>query len=230
MSGHTIRMLNIIIRTVVIFFVLLLLMRLLGKRQLGELELNELVVSILIADLASVPLQSPDLSIWYGLVPCAALFACEYLLAWATMKSVSLRRIVCGTPCFLVIRGEICQREMRRCRFTVDELAEELRKQGVGDISEAQYAVLETDGTLNVILYPDRRPVTAGQLSIPVDDDGYGVVLVEDGVVLDGNLRFMKRDMAWLQKELKSRGCAGPREAYALILYESGKIYFSKKQ
>ena len=112
-------MLNIIIRTVVIFFVLLLLMRLLGKRQLGELELNELVVSILIADLASVPLQSPDLSIWYGLVPCAALFACEYLLAWATMKSVGLRRVVCGTPCFLVIRGEICQKEMRRCRFTV---------------------------------------------------------------------------------------------------------------
>ena len=223
-------LITIILRTVIIFFTLLLLMRLLGKRQLGELELNELVVSILIADLASVPLQSPDLPLWYGLVPCAALFSCEFLLSWASMKSVGLRRVVCGKPCFLVVHGMIRQDEMRRCRFTVDELAEELRKQGVGDISDAQYAVLETDGTLNVILYPDGRPVTAGQLSIPVDNDGYGVVLVEDGTVLDENLRFMKRDRSWLEQEASKRGCDSLREVYALILYESGKIYFSKKE
>ena len=221
---------NVIVKTVVIFFTLLTLMRLLGKRQLGELELSELVVSILIADVASVPLQSPDLSIWYGLVPCAVLFVCEYLLALVTMKSVAARRVICGKPCFLVVRGVIRQQEMRRCRFTVDELAEELRKKDVADLSEVEYAVLETDGTLNVILFPAHRAVTAAQMSVPVEDNGYGVVLVEDGTVLEENLRFMGRDRLWLDGELRVRNCDGPEGAYAFILYESGKIYFAPRE
>ena len=222
-------MLILIVKTVIIFSALLLLMRLLGKRQLGELELSELVVSILIADVASVPIQSPELNIWYGLVPCITLFLCEYLLAWATMKSVGIRRVVCGKPCFLVVRGEIRQEEMKKCRFTVDELAEELRKKDVADIAEVQYAVLETDGTLNVILFPPERAVTAAQMGVSVEDDGYGVVLVEDGVVLLENLRFLGRDEAWLENEIRARGCAGLRDVYTLICYESGKIYFAKK-
>ena len=222
-------MLIIIVKTVVIFLFLLLLMRLLGKRQLGELELSELVVSILIADVASVPLQSPELSIWYGLVPCATLFCCEYLLAWATMKSVWVRRVACGKPCFLVVRGVICQKEMKKCRFTVDELAEELRKKDVSDISEVQYAVLETDGTLNVILVPGKRAVTAEQMGVAVEDDGYGVVVIEDGALLRENLRFLNRDEQWLEREMRKRKCRAVKDVYALICYESGKIYFAKK-
>ena len=220
---------NIILKTVIIFVSLLILMRLLGKRQLGELELNELVVSILVADVASVPLQSPELPLWYGLVPSATLFLCEYLLAWATMKSVTLRKLVCGKPCFLVVHGVIQQREMRRCRFTVDELAEELRKQDVTDVNDVQYAVLETDGTLNVILIPEERPATAGQLGVAAPDDGYAVILVEDGVLLRQNLQFAGKDEKWLRRELRSRNCREISEVYALILFESGKIFFAKK-
>ena len=115
---------NIIVRTFIIFFTLLLLMRLLGKRQMGELELSELVVSILIADVASVPLQNPELSLWSGLVPAFELFALEYLLAWATMKSVTLRAFLCGRPCYLVVNGVVRQDMMRKTRFTLDELTE----------------------------------------------------------------------------------------------------------
>ena len=223
-------MLNIIIKTVVIFAALLFLMRLLGKRQLGELELSELIVSILVADVASVPLQSPDLPIWYGLVPCVTLFLCEYFLAYFTMKSVGVRKLVCGKPCFLVVRGVIQQRTMRQCRFTVDELAEELRKKDVTDLDSVQYAVLETDGTLNVILNPAERPATAGQLGLETPDTGYAVILIEDGALLRENLGVCGKNEKWLSAELRRRGCASPSEVYALILHESGKIYFAKKE
>ena len=223
-------MLNMMLRTILVFAAVLALMRLLGKRQLGELELSELVVSILAADVASIPLQNPDLSLWYGLVPCAVLFACEYLLAWGTMKSVSLRRLLCGKPCFLVEHGSIRQQEMRKCRFTVDELAEELRKSGVSDVSQVQYAVLETDGTMNVILNPEERPATAGQLGIRSGDDGYGVILIEDGTLLRENLQAMGRDESWLRGELRRRNVRSIREVYCLILFESGRLYFAKKE
>lgn len=216
-------------RTIVIFLTILALMRLLGKRQMGELELSELVVSILIADLASVPLQDPELSIWNGLLPVLVLFALEYLLAWATMKSVGLRAFLCGRPCFLVVDGVIQQRTMRKTRFTMDELAEELRSRDVTDISTVRYAVLETDGSLNVVLRADQRPATAGQLGVTEPDDGYGVILIQDGYLMRRNLAQSGRDERWLNQELKARGCQSWREVYALILFESGKLFFAKK-
>ena len=223
-------MLELIFKTAVIFFALLLLMRLLGKRQLGELELSELIVSILAADIAATPLQNPDLPLYYGLVPVAALFFCELALSWLTMKSIPLRLLLCGKPCFLVENGKICQRSMRKCRFTVDELTEELRKHDVTDIANVQYAVLETDGTLNVILFPAHRPATAGQLSAELRDDGYATVIVEDGVVLHNNLKLMGKDETWLNAELKKRGCASVKQVYAMLLFRSGAIYFAEKE
>ena len=222
-------MLNVLLRTVIIYFTLLILMRMLGKRQMGEMELSELIVSFLVADVASVPLQSPDLPLSYGLAPCAALFALEYLMSRLTMGSVRLRQIFCGQPSFLIVKGQILQKAMRKNRFTVDELSEELRSQGVTDIATVQYAVLETDGTLNVILYPEERPATLRDLRITVEDDGYATVLIEDGTLLEGNLRHCGLDKAWLKKELTRRGCASAKQIYAMIYYDSGKIYFAEK-
>ena len=223
-------MLILILRTFIVYIVLIALMRLLGKRQLGQLELSELVVSILAADVISIPLQNPDFSIWHGLLPCAVLIACEYALAWLTMRSVAIRKLACGKPCFLVIHGKIQPKMMRKCRFSVDELAGELRKSDVTDVSDVQYAVLETDGTLNVVLYPGERPVSASQMNIEPEDDGYATILIEDGALLRRNLELAGKNETWLLHELESRGCKSPKSVYAFIVYESGKIYFAKKE
>ena len=223
-------MIDICFKTIVVFLTLLLCMRVLGKRQLGELELSELVVSVLAADLAAVPLQAPELPLRYGLVPLAVLFLCELLVSLLTMKSVAARRLICGKPCFLIRDGKICQREMRKCRFTVDELTEELRGRDVSDLSTVQYAVLETDGTLNVILYPEQRPVTAIQMQIQPEDDGYPVMLIENGTLKTENLRVAGKDEAWLRRELQRRGCGSVRQVYVMILFPSGKIFFAEKE
>ena len=197
---------------------------------MGELELSELVVSFLVADVASVPLQDPKLPLTYGLFPALVLFLCEYLMSWLTMRSVGLRKLICGKPCYLIIEGKILQKAMRESRFTVDELAEELRKSGITDISTVQYAVLETDGTLNVIPYPDQRPATLKDLNLTAEDDGYATILIEDGTLLEKNLKHCGHDIAWLKKELKHRGCDSIRQVYAMIYYDSGKIYFEEKE
>ena len=218
------------VKTAVVFGALVFCMRVLGKRQMGELELSELVVSILAADLAAVPLQAPELPLRYGLVPVAVLFLCELAFSLLTMKSVTARRWLCGKPCFLIRDGVICQREMRRCRFTADELAEELRSRDVSDPATVRYAILETDGTLNVVLYPEHRPVTAGQLGIAAEDPGYPVVLIEDGRVKEENLPVAGVDRRWILRELRRRGCESVQQVYLLIRFGGGSVYFAEKQ
>ena len=125
-------------------------MRLLGKRQLGEMELSEFVLAALIADLAAHPLQDIGIPLINGLVPILTLFCCEVLIAGATLNSVRLRSLFFGRPSVLVLRGKVIQRELRKNRFSLDELMQELRNQGVLDISKIEYGILETDGRLPV--------------------------------------------------------------------------------
>ena len=158
-------------------------MRLLGKRQLGEMELSEFILAALIADLASLPLQDLGIPMINGLVPIMVLFCCELLIAGLSMKNVRLRAFFSGKPSLLIVRGKICQGEMHRNRFTPDELMQELRNQGILDISSVEYAVLETDGKLNVVPFAAQRPATAEQLGINVPDESYPFIVINNGSV-----------------------------------------------
>ena len=215
----------VIIRTLIVYFALLLFMRLMGKRQLSELELPELAVAVLIADLGAHPLQDIGIPLMNGLLPMVVLFCCEILISGAAMKSPRLRASLFGKPSFLIKDGKINQREMRRARFTPDELSEQLRSKDITDISQVQYAILETDGELNAILSPQYRPATASDLGLAPEDSGYPLIIVNDGHLLSDNLRYLGRDENWLRRELKRVGLRSADEAYLLVADKQGVTF-----
>ena len=116
---------------------------------------------------------------------------------------------------------------MRKNRFTLDELADELRNQSIIDISKVKYAVLETDGRLNTILFPGEQPVTASQMNIAVDDPGTPSIIINDGKVINENLKLMGKDEGWLRKELGKKKSSSPREVYLLTLNHAGQVYYA---
>lgn len=223
-------MVIVIIRTLIVYFALVLFMRLMGKRQLSELELPELAVAVLIADLAAHPLQDIGIPLMNGLLPIVVLFCCEVLISGVAMCSPKLRSTLFGRPSFLIEDGRINQREMRRCRFTPDELAEELRSKNIADMRQVQYAILETDGELNTILYPEHRPASAQDLGIAPADSGYPVIIINDGHILSDNLQYLGRDEAWLTRELGRLGMVSVKDTYLLIADKSGVTFCAAKE
>ena len=220
----------IIIRTIIVYLALLVTMRILGKRQLGEMELSELVLAALIADLASHPLQDLGIPMINGLIPILTLFCCEVLITGVSIKSVRLRGLLFGKPSFLIVRGEINQYEMHKNCFTTDEQMQELRNQGSTDISLVEYGILETDGTLNVILFPSARPVTAGQMGIESSIGGYPSIIINDGRVLEANLKHIGRDLNWLNAELERQGKGRAKDIFLMTVNQSGQVYIAAKE
>lgn len=205
-------------------------MRLMGKRQLSELELPELAIAVLIADLAAHPLQDIGIPLMNGLLPIVVLSCCELLISGAALRHAGLRTLLFGRPCFLIRRGVIDQKEMRRCRLNLEELYEELRTQSVTDASQVEFAVLETDGTLSVILYPEFRPVTLRDMGLAPRDTGYPVIIINDGKLMRENLRQAGRDEVWLRRELKRRGASAVSEVYLFLLDGAGRVYYLPKE
>ena len=220
----------VLVRTLIIYFSLLLAMRLLGKRQLGEMELSEFVVAALIADLASHPLQDMGIPLINGLIPILVLFCCEVLIAGLSLKSIRLRSLIFGRPSLLIVKGKILQQEMYRNRFTLDELMQELRAQAVTDLNSVEYGVLETTGKLSLILSPAERPATAAQLKLQAEDSGYPSIVISDGRVLEATLQHLGLDRAWLDRELRSRGAASPRQVFLLTVSDTGAVYYAAKE
>ncbi len=216
-----------IIRTLIIYITIIVSMRIMGKRQLGELEPAELVVAVLISDLAAHPLQDIGTPLLYGLIPVLTLLCCEVLISAVIVKSIRMRAFICGKPSMIIDKGKIVEKEMKKNRFTLDELSEQLRKKDITDISTVKYAILETDGKLSTLLYADQSPVTPKQMSLKTDDIGYPVIIVNEGRVLDDNLQKMGYNTVWLDRQLKKRKISSAKDVYLMTVDEFERIYIA---
>jgi uncharacterized membrane protein YcaP (DUF421 family) len=213
------------LRTIILYFLIMFGLRLMGKRQIGELEPSELVLTMMVSDLATVPMQDFGIPLLTGVIPILTLLALSMLLSQLSLKSIVFRSVVCGTPTVLIDRGSICQEAMRKNRFTIDELLEELRGQGYNDIQSVKYAILENSGQLSILPWPQEQPATARQLHQVIEDDvSLPLILINDGRILRKNLQKCSKTEAWLQGQLASRGLSSPKEVFLLTLTGEDKI------
>ena len=93
-----------------------------------------------------------------------------------------------------------------------------------------EYGILETDGTLNVILFPSARPVTAGQMGIESSIGGYPSIIINDGRVLEANLKHIGRDLNWLNAELERQGKGRAKDIFLMTVNQSGQVYIAAKE
>ena len=218
------------LRTIILYAFVIAGIRLMGKRQVGELEPSELVLALLIADLAAVPMQDFGIPLLTGLIPILTLLCLTMALSVLTMRSVRFRAVLCGRPSVIVENGKLRQKEMKKNRFTLDELMEELRMQGVTDLSTVKYAILETNGQLSVLPYAAQQPVTAQQMGLTPQEPGLPMVLINDGRVITRTLHSRGLDEEWLEKQLRQHDVTRTEDVFLLTVDETNTVYLAKKE
>ena len=216
-------------RTVVLYAALILAIRFMGKRQIGQMEPSEFVVAMLVADLAAVPMQNNAIPLINGLVPMLAVMGLELILSHLSLRSIRLRKLLCGKPVILIDNGKIVQQNLRRTQVTLDELSGHLRENGVLDIQTVQFAILETNGNLSVFPYPAQQPATARDAGVKASRQYLPVTVVSDGHLLAENLKKAKKDGAWLRKVLQERGTS-LEGTYLLTVDGGDHVYYIPKE
>lgn len=196
------------IRTIILYLVLIAVIRLLGKRQIGQMEASEFVVTMLVANLASIPMQDGGIPLFSGLVPILTVLGLELVLSSLALRSIRLRKLLCGQPVILIENGRMIQENLRRTRVTLDELMGHLREKDVLDLRSVQYAILETNGNLSVFPYPKEMPAAAKDAGIQVKDRYLPVTIIEDGYLSRENLTQAGKNEAWVREVLgQYRAC-----------------------
>ncbi|MFC5774514.1 DUF421 domain-containing protein [Ectobacillus antri] len=191
-------LLEIAIRTVVLYGVIIIIFRLMGKREIGELNVLDLVVFLMLSELAVVAIEKPDKPIVHQLTPMILLMVLQIVLAFLSLKSQKARKMLDGEPSILIRGGKVDEVQMRKQRYNFDDLLMQLREKDIGDIRDVEYAILEPSGKLSVFRKPQKGNVdTKAVFALP---------LIIDGTIQDDHLEKIGKTNLWLRQKLRELG------------------------
>ena len=156
----------IFIRTIIIYILLSLSMKIMGKRQIGELDVSDLISTLLISELAAIPIDDPDIPLFNAIIPILFIATLEIIIPALKNKSNKLKRYVEGSPAFIIFKGKLLQETLRENRISINELLGEIRMQGIGDIRDIDYCILEQNGKISILKKANAKGNTANPLII----------------------------------------------------------------
>lgn len=199
-------MLILIFRAFFLYVFVVFVMRIMGKREIGQLQPYELAITLIISELVTLPMENNGIPLINGIIPVLVITVTQMFLSFITTKSQFLQDIISGTYSVIIENGKMIEKNMAEQKYTITELLEQLRMNGVTKISDVQYAILETSGELSVILKEAKRPVTVEQMMISSEYEGLPVNLILDGKLIKKNLDSAKVREEEINKILLDKG------------------------
>ena len=222
-------MINIMLRGLIVYITVILSVRLMGKRQIGELQPSELVTTFLLSEVASMPLQDKDTSLFTCLVLIFMIVSLEIIFSAIAVKSDKFRRLLQGSSALVIKDGKLLQNKLSEIRYSIDDLIEGLRLKDVFDISQVKYAYVETNGSLSIELKENYRPVTPADLKLTVQGEPLICLVVSDGCPVESNLELCNMTPQRLHKAI-SRAGYEMKDIFIMTADRNGKYNIIPKE
>lgn len=217
-------------QTSLVFLSLLVFTRVLGKTQVGQLTFYEYVNGITIGSIAANIASSDADKVWSHFYDLMLFVLLTYIISLVTLKSRPLRKIIEGSPTVVIDGGNLIMENMRGMRYDLDELLAQLREKGVTDISQVQYAIVETSGEMSIIKKADYEPLTKNDLNIHLPDPKMPAELIMDGEIITDNLKSKGLSEAWLTQQISAQGIKDITEVSYAVLDSKGQLFLMKNQ
>lgn len=222
-------MLTIIVRAILIYILVLFVFRLMGKRQIGQMQPFELVLTLIIADLATIPMAESSVPVLHGVIPLLTLVVVHYFLTLISKNSIKFGNFISGKPVIVINPKGIDEKALHSLNITVDDLFEAIRGAGYFNLEEVQYAIMETNGTINVLPKAEFSPVVNKDLKLKIEETSIPVTLVSEGKLMKNNINLAGVDLPFIEKFMKKAGIDKISKVLVLTLNKSGTVYIQEK-
>ena len=217
------------LRTIILYYLIVIALRVMGKRQVGQLEPAELVVTMMISDLATIPMGHVSIPLMHGVIPILTLIVAEATVSFFTLKSRKFRKLMSGAPVILIQHGKVLEKQLEKLRLNLDDLMEELRVNGSPDITDIEYAIFETNGSLSIIEKSSERAAIPKDFGFKPKYKGMPFLFVCDGKIDAEALKIYGKDENWLNKQFRTAGAKDAQEVLLAGVDEDGEFYIQKR-
>ena len=219
----------VLIRACILYVIITFSLRLMGKRQLGELQPSELVVTILISNIAAIPVEDSSVPMLMGVVPILTLVSLDVIVSAIMLKFPKFRKLIIGSPRVIMSEGVIMQKEMKRLRYTVDDLVEAMREEQIFDINEIYYAIVETTGKIHFLKKKDYQNAEKADIGCGGSSSDPPAVIIRDGREDEEQLNNMGLGMCWLRQQLREQQL-GIKDVFLMTADRNGQNTIIKRQ
>lgn len=203
-------------KTLLFLVVIILILKIMGKRELGQLNAFDIVIFFMISELFSLSIDQPRENVLLTLVPILIIFLMQIITSFVVLKSNKLRKLIEENPSFIINNGILDIEKMKKLRYNIDDLMEQIRIEGLDSLSEVQFAVLESNGELSIIQKNNEKTI------VPFP-------LIKDGEIDDKVLEVLKKDKNWLIDKLKKRGYNSEKDIFICMLEKDEKLFVIEK-
>ncbi|WP_243300266.1 DUF421 domain-containing protein, partial [Bacillus litorisediminis] len=197
---------DIALRSALFVVVLFIITKWLGKKQISELSFFEYVTGISIGSIGAEVAMGLERNIFHGIIGIVIFAAIPFFAGLISLKSKGFRNFIEGKATVFIKDGKIMEDNLKKERYTIDELLALLRKKDIYQVADVEFAVLEATGDLSVMLKKENQPLTAKALNLSVPSVKEPQTVIMDGVIMDEPLATIGRSRAWLHTELDKLG------------------------
>ena len=208
-------MLSVFIKTVIIYIILTVMMKIMGKRRIGELEADELVSTLLISEIGAMPISDSNIPLINAVIPIIFICSLEVLLSAMKTRWRAAKHILEGEPTYIIYKGRVLHEALEKNRVSINEVLAEMRSQGIGNIGDVYYGILEANGKLSLI---EKR-----------GDKQMGHTVIIDGEIRERELSAIGLDRTWLSDTLGEYGI-NCDEVLLLSVTDDGKSQLIRKE
>jgi uncharacterized membrane protein YcaP (DUF421 family) len=189
-------------KPLIVFIGLFILIRITGKKHLSEITYYDYISGVTIGAIAGAASVDEKVSIYKGITALAVWIIVPVIISYINMKNLSSKRLTIGEPLILIKNGTVNDINLKKARYSIEDLLMQLRKKDVFNLSEVEFALLEIDGELSVLKKATYNTVTPKDLNISTPYKGLTLNLIVNGRIIESNLMLAEKDRAWLKEQL----------------------------
>lgn len=218
-----------IIKDILIYVLALILSKLIGIKIISQMNFFDFIVGVSVGSMIAKIIINKDHVVFSGIVALITFALLTISTSYLNLKSYAARRIINAKTLILVENGCIIDKNLKRLRITINELMMKLREKDVFNLEDVQFAIMESNGQLSVLIKANKKPITPYDMELKVKSSSLVNDIIIDGKIVDKNLEISGIDKKWLQSELKKKSINNIEEIFYAGVDQNKKLIISKK-
>lgn len=200
--------LEIVLRSLGLFLLLLIASKITVKKAIGNYSFFEAVSALVIGVILAFGSFHIGIPIGYSVIALIVWISLVAIIGYVSIKSIAFRTLIQGKGIPVIKDGKVLEENLKKQRYTTDDLLKNLRSKNVFKVADVEFAILESSGDINVLVKKEYQPATPSDLNLKVAPIKEPQTVVMDGKVMDEPLATIGLNRGWLEGELSKQGVA----------------------
>lgn len=218
-----------IIKSILIYVLALILSKLIGIKIISQMNFFDFITGVSVGSMIAKIIINKDHVVFSGIIALITFSLLTIATSYLNLKSYTARRIINAKTLILIENGRIIDKNIKKLKITINELMMKLREKDVFNLADVQFAIMESNGQLSVLIKANKKPVTPYDMDLKVKSLSLLNDIIIDGKIIDKNLEIAGIDKKWLQCELKKKSINNIEDVFYAGVDKNKKLTISEK-